>query len=180
MNLVLKLNITADDREALEELSKLSPREFMVAWTTAVKQFAQSRARERIGGDFGDDIARRSILTDTRNPDLHEVYAGGENGYIAEHIHTGGVIRPKERQYLAVPVDRSVKGMYPREYAGDLVFLRKKEDGPRGRAYLAKPMKRKIKPLWILLRQVDQRPRPWWPTDAEVTAETKRFFEENF
>lgn len=176
----MNLKITVDDRETLQALSKLSPREFMIAWTTAVKQFVQRKAREKIGGDFGDLIARHSILTDDSDPLRHEIYAGGENGYIAEHIHTGGVIRPKERKYLAIPIDRSVKGMYPREYGGDLVFLRKKDEGPNGRAYLAKPMKRKVKPLWVLKRSVSQRPRPWWPDDTAVQAETERFFNENF
>ena len=176
----MEIKFTVDDRETLEQLSKLSPREFMIAWTTAVKQFVQRRARQRIGGDFGDLIARHSILTDDRDPERHEIYAGGENGYIAEHIHTGGVIRPKTRRYLAVPIDRSVKGMYPREYPGDLVLLRKKDEGPNGRAYLAKPMKRKIKPLWVLKRSVNQRPRPWWPEDWEVREVTEEFIRENF
>lgn len=176
----MEVKFTVDDRETLEQLSKLSPREFMIAWTTAVKQFVQRRARQRIGGDFGDLIARHSILTDDRDPEQHEIYTGGENGYIAEHIHTGGVIRPKTRKYLAVPIDKSVKGSYPREYPGDLVLIRKKEDGPNGRAYLGKPMKTKIKPLWVLMRQVTQKPRPWWPDENEIHSETVRFFAANF
>ena len=171
----MNIKFTVDSKEELDRLAALSPREFMIAWTTAVKQFAQKKARENIGGDFGDQIARHTILTDDRNPDIHEVYAGGENGYIAEHIHTGGVIRPKTRKYLAIPVDKSVKGLYPREYPGDLVFLK-----ANGRAYLAKPMKRKIKPLWVLKRQVYQKPRPWWPEEWEVQSETVRFFNDNF
>ena len=176
----MDLKIEVRNREMLSRLEGLSPRQFMIAWTTKVKQFAQQRARERIGGDFGDRIARHSILTDDRDPERHEIYTGGENGYIAEHIHFGGVIRPKERRYLAIPIDRSVRGMYPREYAGELILLRRKEDGPNGRAYLAKPMKRKVKPLWVLKRSVTQRPRPWWPEDWEVREVTERFFEENF
>ena len=176
----MEVKFTVEDQETLAQLAKLSEREFMIAWTTAVKQFVQRRARQRIGGDFGDLIARHSILTDDRDPMRHEIYAGGENGYIAEHIHTGGVIRPKTRKYLAVPIDKSVKGMYPREYPGDLVLIRKKEDGPHGRAYLGKPMKTKIKPLWVLMRQVTQKPRPWWPDAAEVKTETVRFFTNYF
>lgn len=176
----MEIKIRVDDSDTIEKLNGLSPREFMIAWTTAVKQFVQRKAREKIGGDFGDLIARHSILTDDSDPLRHEIYAGGENGYIAEHIHTGGVIRPKERKYLAIPIDRSVKGMYPREYGGDLVFLRRKDEGPNGRAYLAKPMKTKVKPLWVLKRSVMQRPRPWWPDDAEVSSESLRFFREDF
>ena len=124
---MLEIKIKVHDQETLDKLNGLSPREFMIAWTTEVRKLAQKRAREKIGGDFGDRIARESILTDETDPNRHSIYVGGENGYIAEHIHFGGVIRPRERKYLAIPVDRSVKGMYPREYPGELVLLRKKD-----------------------------------------------------
>ena len=176
----MEIRFTVDDRDTLNQLAQLSPRQFMIAWSTAIRQYVQQQAREKIGGSFGAKIARQSILTDDSDELRHEIYVGGENGYIAEHIHTGGVIRPKERKYLAVPIDRSVKGIYPREYSGELVLVRKKEDGPHGRAYLAKPLKTKIKPLWVLMRQVTQRSRPWWPDDHAVEAETQRFFHENF
>jgi len=176
----MELKIRVDDRDTLNRLAQLSPRQFMIAWTTAVRQYVQRQAQEKIGGSFGGKIARQSILTDDRNELRHEIYLGGENGYIAEHIHTGGIIRPKERRYLAVPIDRSVKGIRPRKYPGELVLVRKKEDGPHGRAYLAKPLKTRIKPLWVLMRQVTQKPRPWWPDDNAVAAETARFFEEAF
>lgn len=175
----MEIKIKVDDRETLEQLDKLAPRQFMIAWTTAVREMVRKRAREKIGGDFGDRIARNSIQTDTSDPMCHEIYTGGENGYIAEHIHTGGVIRPKNAKFLAIPIDKSVRGLYAREVPG-LVFLRRKEDGPNGRAYLARPMKTKIKPLFVLKRSVNQKPRPWWPDDAEVEAATVNFFEENF
>ena len=105
---------------------------------------------------------------------------GGENGYIAEHIHTGGPVRPKSRKYLAIPIDKSVKKMYPREYPGDLVLIRKKDDGPNGRAYLAKPMKTKIKPLFVLKRQIVHKAKPWFPDEAAAQAETEKFFADNF
>jgi len=176
----MEIRFDVNDRETLQRLSQLSPRQFMIAWSTAIRQFAQTAARTKIGGRFGDQIARQSIQTDDRDPERCSIYPGGENGYIAEHIHTGGVVRPKERKYLAVPVDKSVKGLYPREYPGELVMIRRKDEGPNGRAYLAKPMKTKIKPLWILLKQVTHKPRPWWPDDLEVEGETIRFFNENF
>ncbi len=172
----MEIKFSVNDKDTLDTLQKLSAREFMLAWTTAVKNFTQNQARNIIGGNFGDLIARRSILTDTSDDTCHEIYAGGENGYIAEHIHTGGVIRPNTRKALAIPVDSSVKGMYPREYPGELVKFKAKD----GRAYLGKPMKRKVKPLWLLQTSVTQKPRPWWPDDAAVMAETVRFFAENF
>ena len=177
---MMNIKFKVDDSETIARLNGLTPRQFMIAWTTEVKKLAQKRAREKIGGDFGHEIANKSILTDDSDPNRHTIYTGGEQGYIADHIHFGGVIRPKERKYLAIPIDRSVKGTYPREYPGDLVLLRRKDDGPNGRAYLAKPMKRKIKPLWVLKRSVNQRPRPWWPEDWEVREVTEQFFNENF
>jgi len=177
---MLEIKFSASVDDAVRQLENLSPRQFMLAWTTKVRQIVQNAARTKIGGDFGSRIANGSIQTDEADENRHSIYLGGENGYIAEHIHTGGVIRPKEAKYLAIPIDKSVKGMYPREYPGELVFLRKPDDGPNGRAYLAKPMKRSIKPLWVLKRSVDQKPRPWWPEQAELESATMKFFEDNF
>ena len=176
----MELKIKVDPSATLEQLEELSARQFMLAWTTAVKQFAQQQAREKIGGDFGHEIGNHSILIDDQDPLKHSVYVGGENGYIAEHIHTGGPVRPKSRKYLAIPIDKSVKKMYPREYSGDLVLIRKKEDGPNGRAYLAKPMKNKIKPLFVLKRQIVHKAKPWFPDEAAAQAETEKFFNDNF
>ena len=183
----MNIKFTVDSKEELDRLAALSPREFMVAWTTAVKQFAQKKARENIGGDFGDQIARKTIQTDDRDPDCHEIYVGGENGYIAEHIHTGGVVRPRTSKYLAIPIDKSVKGLYARERSwatpdGKPLFIRRKEDGSRGRAYLGEPRGKrgKIKILYVLKDKVYQKPRPWWPDEWEVQSETVRFFNDNF
>lgn len=176
----MKIRFEVNDADTLERLAGLTPRQFMIAWSTVIKQHVQKSAREKIGGDFGDLIARHSILTDDSSEDRHEVYVGGENGYIAAHIHNGGEIKPKTAKFLAIPIDKSVKGMYPREYAGELIFLRKKEDGPNGRAYLAKPMKRKIKPLWVLKKSVFQKARPWFPANDELETVTRQFFENNF
>ena len=89
----MEIRSRVDDSDTMRALRGLTPRQFMIAWTTKVKQFAEKRAREVIGGDFGHKIASGSILTDDSDPNRHIVYVGGENGYIAEHIHTGGVIR---------------------------------------------------------------------------------------
>lgn len=175
----IKFNCVLND-ETLSKLTDLTPRQIMIAWTGAVRRLIVKNAREKIGGDFGDQIARESIQTDETNPMVHRLYLGGTNGYIAEHIHTGGEIRPKTRKYLAIPIDPSAKGLYAGEYPADLVLIRRKNDGPNGRAYLAKPMKRKIKPIYVLKKSVYQRPRPWFPTQTEVEEATRNFFENAF
>ena len=40
----MNIKFTVDSREEIDRLAALSPREFMIAWTTAVKQFAQKKA----------------------------------------------------------------------------------------------------------------------------------------
>lgn len=175
----IKFN-TVLDEDTMLKLADLTPRQFMIAWTGAVRRLIEKNAREKIGGDFGDHIARESVQTDERDPLIHRLYLGGTDGYIAEHIHTGGEIRPKTRKYLAIPIDKSAKNKYPREYPGDLVLVRRKEDGPNGRAYLGLPMKRKIKILYVLKKSVSQRARPWFPTESEVEEATRNFFENAF
>ena len=177
----MEIRLKVFDQDTLDQLQRLSPEEFMVALSGAVRRLIANNARNKIGGDFGSQIARESIMTEEQSPFRHILYLGGANGYIAEHIHTGGVVKPKYRQYLAIPIDRKAKGIYPREYGGDLFLLRRKQDGPNGRAYLAeKQGKRgKIKPLWVLKKSVTHKPRPWWPDEAAVTAAVEQFFMEN-
>lgn len=175
----MEIKIKLDDAEMLEQLRAMSPERFMRAWAIAVKNLARKKAQEAAAKSGGRSFWQREIL-----PSIHEkvdqfsaeIYS---DSYIAEHVHTGGVIKPRTRKYLAIPVDKSVRGKSPDEYSG-LVFLRRKDEGPNGRAYLAKPMKTKVKPLWVLKRSVMQRPRPWWPDDAEVSSESLRFFREDF
>lgn len=176
----MQATIKFNETELLEKLTGLNHAEFMAAWSTVILQYAQKQAREKIGGNFGDRIARQSIHVNDNNPDLHIVHIAGENGYIAEHIHTGGPIKPRYRKYLAIPIDKTAKGKYPSEWAQKLIVLRKKEDGLRGRAYLALQMQKKIKVLYVLKNKVEQKPRPWWPSDAEVRHVSLQFFQENF
>ena len=170
----MQIRIKVNDLETLSALAKLTPEQYMRAWSTVVKQAAEKNLRDRIGGDFGHDLARSAVQID-ETPLRHDVYVGGENGYIAEHVHTGGVIRPKNSKYLAIPIDRSVKGLFAREVP-DLVFMR-----ANGKAFLARQMKRKIKPLFVLAKQTKpQRPRPWFPDRAEADAVTTNFFDRIF
>lgn len=177
----MEVRLKVFDQETLDQMLQLAPDEFMVAVTGAVRRLVAKNARDKIGGDFGAQIARESIMTEEQSPDCHTLYLGGANGYIAEHIHSGGVVKPKHRRYLAIPIDRKVKEIYPREYGGELFVLRRKQDGPNGRAYLAEKQGKRgnIKPLWVLKRSVTHKPRPWWPDEGAITAAVERFFVES-
>ena len=89
----IKFKTESDTRE----LDSLSPRQFMIAWTTAIRQLVERRARERIGGNFGDVIARGAIQTDTSDPLRHSIYAGGENGPPARPLQVPATL-PAHRQ----------------------------------------------------------------------------------
>ena len=63
---------------------------------------------------------------------------------------------------------------------GKPLFIRKKEDGPHGRAYLAEPRGKrgKLKFLYVLVRETKpQKPRPWWPSDDDFINLTERELE---
>lgn len=159
----MEIKFNVDSRETQETLSGLTPR-----------QYAQQKARAVIGGGFGDEIARGSIQIDDNDPLRHEIYAGGKNGYIAEHIHTGGTVRPKNRKYLGIPLGEQLRGLYPREVQG--LFCLKSKKGnlllfrrPKKRAYLEAP-------VYLLKESVTHKPRPWWPDDVEVQTETIKVF----
>ena len=173
----MEIKIKVDAQPVLKELKNWSPERFMRAWVNAIKNLAVGKARAQASGKGG--FWQREIAQSVQKEAHGDVGRVFSDSRIAQHVHSGGVIRPQRRKYLAIPIDKSVKGIYPEDYGGDLIFLRRKEDGLRGRAYLAKPMKTKVKPLWVLKKQVTQRPRPWWPTQEEAEAETVRFFAED-
>ena len=50
----MKIQFEVNDADTLERLAGLTPRQFMIAWSTVIKQHVQKSAREKIGGDFGD------------------------------------------------------------------------------------------------------------------------------
>ena len=177
----MQIRIKVNDLETLSALAKLTPEQYMRAWSTVVKQAAEKNLRNRIGGDFGHDLARSVVQID-ETPLRHDVYVGGENGYIAEHVHTGGVIKPKNRKYLAIPVDRSVKGLFAREVPDLFPFQkspgRHKRKGPDP---LFIPIKRKNKLLFVLKKQTKpQIPRPWWLKQDEADEVTTNFFDRIF
>lgn len=168
------IKIKLDESSLAGELRDALPKNFLRMWTVVIKNYVRQcvqREAEKSGGrSFWQREVMQSLHDDVQN-DTGHVYS---DSYIAEHIHTGGEIRPRTRRYLAIPVDRSARGESPKDYR-DLFVLRKEN-----RAYLAAPRKRgQPKVLWILKRSVNQRPRPWWPDDAAVRAETERFIRED-
>lgn len=177
----MEIKFKVDDADTLAKLNGLTPRQFMIGWTTKVKQLAEARAREKIGGDFGHDIANGSIQTDESNPNRHVIYTGGKNGYIAEHVHFGGPIRSSNRKYLAIPTKfNKNKDDFASTYGENYFVLIR--NNKKKRAYLYHPEGGKLgKPMFTVVSATKpQKPRPWWPEDWEVREVTEQFIREKF
>lgn len=147
----------------------------------AMRDKAEKNARSVIGnGGFGQDIAE-GIRTRSDGASVTIDHKSNDTNRLAQHVHEGGPIRSPTRPYLAIPLMKNLK-----EYAsahtwrtpnGKPIVVRKKNDGPRGRAYLAEPQGKrgKLKFLYVLKKETKpQRPRPWWPSDDDFLNLTER------
>ena len=179
---------TADIANMLNDLQRLRLDDRLAALAKTVQaslhDAAEAAARNRIGGTFGDDLARgiRSKITDNTVTIDHK---SNDTNHLAEHVHSGGVIRPRNRKYLAIPTRNALRG----EWASDHnwatpnrrpIIFRDPHAGAHGRAYLAEPRGKrgKLKFLYVLVHETKpQRPRPWWPTDQEFATLADREIE---
>lgn len=152
----------------------------------SLRDKAERNARSIIGnGSFGQDIAE-GIRTRSEGMVVTIDHTSNDPGknHIAQHVHEGGPVRSRTKPYLAIPLMKNLK-----EYAsahawatpnGKPIVVRMKNDGPRGRAYLAEPRGKrgKLKFLYVLKKETKpQRPRPWWPTDEDFLKLTERELE---
>lgn len=134
----------------------------------SLAKLAQNNARNCVGGGFGKQTVADSVKATTDGSGQMGIYS---DSYIAEHVHLGGVIRPKNAKMLAIPIDDSARGVSPRQEWDQrgLFILRRKTDGA-DRAYIAETRGKRqvVRLLYVLKRSVTQKPRPWWPTDDDV------------
>ena len=186
----MKILITADMRDWLAATAKMALERQLpdfAAKTLAVslRDRAESNARKVIGnGGFGQELAE-GVRTKAEGASVTIDHVSNDTNHLAQHVHEGGVIRHPQRKYLAIPIDKSVKGENASVHRwatddGKPLFLRKKGDGLHGRAYLAEPRGKRGKPkiLYVLVRQTKpQKPRPWWPAEQEFAELTERELE---
>lgn len=176
MNIRLAVNLSEllSEKEKMEINGRL-PEFVAKTLAVALRDLAEANARKRIGnGGFGQELAE-GVRARADGMTVTIDHTSNDTNHLAEHVHAGGIIRPRHRRYLAIPIDKSVKKEYASIHSwatddGKPIFIRKKEDGPNGRAYLAEPRGKRgtLKFLYVLLRQTKpQRPRPWWPTDDD-------------
>ena len=172
------ISLHLDVRHFLTQIKKLDVEDRIpefVAKTLAarIRDVLETRIREKIGnGGFGRELAE-GIRTYADGPMLVVDHRSNDTTHLAEHVQQGGVIRPKRHRYLAIPIDKSVRGEWPSDHSwatddGKPVFLRRKS-GPGWIMAEKRGKKKEIKPLFALVPETKpQRPRPFWLTDAET------------
>ena len=183
----MRIYFSADIRDFLSaaanmQLKKRLPEFVAKTLEVSMRDLAENSARRVIGnGGFGQEIAE-GIRTKTDGASVTIDHTSNDTNHLAQHVHEGGVIRPKNKRYLAIPIDKSVKGEKASVHSWatedkEPLFIRRKEDGPNGRAYLAEPRGKrgKLKFLYVLVRETKpQKPRPWWPSEEEFSELTER------
>ena len=180
----MELKFKVDNRAVLDLLKDLSGEEKVTVWAEAILQLAVRNAESKIGGSFGRRIGQ-FVEMDVRG-ETAVIRMDRQNAYIGEHVHFGGPIRPRDGKPLAIPLPTPST----QKYNPDRVFARnvsapmfKLTSKAGNRLLFRKPEKgQKLEEPLFVLKDVTrpQRPRPWWPTQAEAEAETVRYFEENF
>lgn len=186
--MAFRIYFSVDIARALQDLQQLRLDDKITDMAKTVRvslhDAAERSARQHIGGTFGDDLAR-GVRSQIDGNVVTVDHKSNDNTHIAEHVHSGGVIRPRNRKYLAIPTKDAPRGEWASDHNwatpnGKPVVIRDPKAGLNGRAYLAEPRGKrgKLKFLYTLVRQTKpQRPRPWWPTDQEFEVLTARELE---
>lgn len=184
MTTSLLLNLARWTREA----ERLNPaaRDLadFAAKTLAVsaRDLAEHAARSR-GSGFWSRLAE-GVRCRAQGASVSVDHASNATNGLAEHVHKGGPIRPRNSKFLAIPLDKSLKGEWASERVwrtktGKPLFIRLKPNAGGERALLAeergKGRSRFLKALYVLVRRTrPQKPRPWWPEDKEFQALAER------
>ena len=181
----MELKIVMDVAQVQKELHGLDPERFMRAWAVAIKNLAKRNAQEAAAKNGGRSFWQREILPSVHEEVQRATAIVSSDSYIAEHVHTGGVIRPKTRKYLAIPLDKSLRRKGPTSLRwhtddGEPVFLpRRRGPGWVMFDYAGRGKNRKLRPRFALVPETaPQKPRPWWPTQDEAEAESALFFQD--
>ena len=183
----MNLSVQWDIKDLLQAADRMAVQNHLpefIAKTVAVsmRDLAENNARDKLGkGKFASEIAA-GIRAKADGMTVTLDHASNDTNHLAEHVHVGGPVKSSNGKMLAIPIDKSVRGEWASVHRwntpdGKPLFLRKKEDGPRGRAYLAEPQGKKGKPkvLYVLTRETKpQKARPWWPTDEDFARIAER------
>ena len=133
---------------------------FVKNWARSAASEGQSNARAKGGRRYWHDLAR-SVRVKTVSEDAAEVSADHVGAEIKQY---GGVIKPKNKKALTIPIAPQAKGKTAAEFelgGRDLFRL----PGTRLLGYADKDG---FTPLFVLATRSVQKPDPWFPSDARL------------
>jgi phage gpG-like protein len=112
-----------------------------------------------IEGEAKNNISKRSRHGQLLGNITHKVIGNSvrisANTIYAAIQELGGEIKPSKAKSLAVPINKAAEGKEPKDFP-DLVLIKK-----NGKALLCKTSKKKVTPMFILLKSVDIPERPY-------------------
>jgi hypothetical protein len=159
---------TPEIRRLKRKLGPAQRQGFVLAWARQVANLARKSARDNGGRRFWKEVA------DSVQSGLHgfagKVWCADPAGI---HAHTGGPIRRKNKRALTIPIPGSgAEGKTAAEFsaAGIRLFSINSAGGDAdSRGVLGYSRGGEFVALFALRTKTrPQRPRPWWPDDAEA------------
>lgn len=135
---------------------------FVLLWAQAAAREARENARRKGGRRWWRDLAR-SVQVRSVSDVSAEV---SSNQVGATQKQYGGVIRAVRAKALTIPIDEESRGKraYELERPDRPLFV------PKGTNLLGydRGKKKGFKALYVLVKEVTQKPDPWFPSDTRV------------
>ena len=165
------LNFGVNTRETDARLDRLvsklkRPAPLFKTWGLKTRDLGREHARQHSkGGKFWRGIERQTVLVSVDNSGAR-VECQHFAGWHKEH---GGVIKPVNAEALTIPINPKAEGKTAAEFSlgGKQLFILK---GTNLLGYSSGTGKSaRFVPLFLLVRRVNQKAEPWWPTRQEVS-----------
>ena len=145
------------------------PRALFASWGLGIRNWNRESALSRSqGGKFWKGVAAMTRLVDVSDSGATVLC----DHFAAAHKEYGGVIRPVKAKALTIPISPQAVGKRASEFVsgGRQLFV------PKGTNLLGYSTGKngKFKPLFVLVKSVDQKAEPWWIRMEQAAAMGER------
>ncbi len=164
-------------RDAIAEIDAIvahlkRPEVFLKLWGKSVVKKARANAMSHSrDGKFWPSIANAVNLQNVSNNQVTVGITGADLHNKGVHKHFGGIIRAKNKKALTIPITAEAKGKNAEELNidGHNLFMLKKSKQGYTLGFLGyNDTAGNFHALFVLRKQVTQKPEPWWPETDEV------------
>jgi len=156
------------------------PQAFLKRWGQSTAKTARESARAKGGRRFWSDIAR-SVQMQSVSDDAVSVHT---KHVAAAQKQFGGVIKPKNRKALTIPIADEARGKRASDFerGGRELFVLPSDKADTTGVLGYTDGNDMFHALFVLRTKVTQDAEPWWPTDDQVlqlgVTEAARFIQE--